>query len=78
MCNGNGIEPAVFIRTLIGIMPSIVRHDNFSSCGENRGRKLNHILVAFSFVNLAVVAGVFVFALYILNSHGPLFTVETR
>ena len=71
MCNGNGIEPAVFIRTLIGIMPSIVRHDNFSSCGENRGRKLNHILVAFSFVNLAVVAGVFVFALYILNSHGP-------
>ena len=29
------------------------------------------MMVAFSFVSLAFVAGAFVFALYILNSHGP-------
>ncbi|MBU3951448.1 MAG: heterodisulfide reductase, partial [Proteobacteria bacterium] len=34
-------------------------------------RKILHMMVAFSFTSLAFVAGAFVFALYVLNSHGP-------
>lgn len=42
-----------------------------ATCSENKERKISHMMVAFSFTSLAVVAGVFVFALYVLNSHGP-------
>jgi quinone-modifying oxidoreductase subunit QmoC len=65
------IEPMKLIKTLIKIFPSILMHKDFSTCGENRQRKLSHLLVSVSFVNLALVAGIFVFALYILNAHGP-------
>ncbi len=67
----NKLNITEFIKTMVKIFPSIMKHDKFSSCSENKTRKLSHILVSFSFVSLAFVAGVFVIALYILNSHGP-------
>ncbi len=60
-----------FLITLVRQLPAIIRHERFSSCSENKGRKISHMMVAFSFTSLAFVAGAFVFALYVLNSHGP-------
>ncbi len=60
-----------FIKTLISIFPSILKHENFSTCSENKSRKISHMLVSFSFIGLAFVAGAFVFAIYVLDSHGP-------
>lgn len=60
-----------FLITIITQLPAIIRHERFSTCSENKGRKISHMMVAFSFASLAFVAGVFVFALYVLNSHGP-------
>ena len=60
-----------FLKAAAREVPAIIRHDRFASCGENKGRKLSHMMVAFSFVSLAFVAGAFVFALYVLQSHGP-------
>ncbi len=59
-----------FLITIITQLPAIIRHEGFSSCSENK-RKISHMMVAFSFVSLAFVAGAFVFALYVLNSHAP-------
>ncbi len=60
-----------FLITIVTQLPAIIRHERFSSCSENKGRKISHMMVAFSFTSLAFVAGAFVFALYVLNSHGP-------
>ncbi|MCG8687395.1 MAG: quinone-interacting membrane-bound oxidoreductase complex subunit QmoC [Desulfobacterales bacterium] len=60
-----------FLITMVKRLPEIIRHQRFSTCSENKGRKVSHMMVSFSFVSLAFVAGAFVFALYVLNSHGP-------
>ncbi|HCY88051.1 MAG TPA: heterodisulfide reductase [Desulfobacteraceae bacterium] len=60
-----------FLQILVRELPGIIRHDRFTTCSDNKHRKMSHIMVAFSFTSLAFVAGAFVFALYILNSHGP-------
>ncbi len=65
------ISPVEFFKILIRELPGIIRHDRFSSCSENKSRKLSHIMVSASFAGLAFVAGAFVFALYALGSHGP-------
>ena len=60
-----------FLIIMITQLPGIITHEGFSTCSENKGRKISHMMVAFSFASLAFVAGAFVFALYVLNSHGP-------
>ncbi|MCP3940173.1 MAG: heterodisulfide reductase [Desulfobacteraceae bacterium] len=60
-----------FLVTIITQLPAIIKHEQFSTCSENKGRKISHMMVSFSFASLAFVAGAFVFALYVLNSHGP-------
>ena len=72
----DGVKPESFkmdrfLKILFSNLSSIIRHKRFSNCSENSGRKLSHMMVSFSFFSLAFVAGAFVFALYILNSHGP-------
>ena len=60
-----------FLVDLVTQLPGIIKHERFSTCSENKGQKISHMMVAFSFTSLAFVAGAFVFALYVLNSHGP-------
>jgi quinone-modifying oxidoreductase subunit QmoC len=60
-----------FLITIISQLPAIIKHERFSSCSENKSRKISHMMVAFSFTSLAFVAGAFVFAIYVLNSHAP-------
>jgi quinone-modifying oxidoreductase, subunit QmoC len=69
--DGGPIKPVAFLKTLVTTLPSIVAHTKFGDCGQSGQRKTSHMLVSFSFVNLAMVAGAFVFALYVLNRHGP-------
>ncbi|MBI9085300.1 MAG: quinone-interacting membrane-bound oxidoreductase complex subunit QmoC [Desulfobacterales bacterium] len=71
LSNDTPVEPVAFLKTLVTTLPEIIKHEKFATCTQNRGRKLSHMLVSFSYLNLALVAGTFVFALYILDSHGP-------
>ena len=49
----------------------IVKHEKFADCQQQANRKTSHIMVSFSVVSLAFVAGVFALALYLFNSHAP-------
>lgn len=49
----------------------IIKHEKFSDCKNTSGRKISHIMVSFSFVSLAFVAGFFALSLYLINSHAP-------
>ena len=65
------IEPIGFISALIRVIPTILKHQKFSDCTENKERSLAHILVLYSFVGLAIVTGIFFVHIYILQWHGP-------
>lgn len=60
-----------FLRSLVCTIPTILSHNKFSQCTENKDRYVPHILVLFSFVGLFIVTQCFFVALYILQIHGP-------
>jgi quinone-modifying oxidoreductase subunit QmoC len=60
-----------FLKSLLCTLPTILRHNKFSECSENKDRYVSHLLVFYSFLGLFVVTNVFFVALYILQSPGP-------
>ncbi|MBW2020187.1 MAG: quinone-interacting membrane-bound oxidoreductase complex subunit QmoC [Deltaproteobacteria bacterium] len=60
-----------FLKSVVCILPTILRHSKFSQCSTNKDRYLAHILVLFSFIGLFVVTSFFFVALYILHEPGP-------
>jgi quinone-modifying oxidoreductase subunit QmoC len=60
-----------FLKAIICTLPTILSHNKFSECSQNKGRYLSHILVFFSFLGLFVVTNIFFVALYILRAPGP-------
>ncbi|MBW1677287.1 MAG: quinone-interacting membrane-bound oxidoreductase complex subunit QmoC [Deltaproteobacteria bacterium] len=60
-----------FLKSIACALPTILSHNKFSQCSENKGRYLSHILVFFSFLGLFVVTNIFFVALYILQIPGP-------
>lgn len=65
------IDPLEFLRTFIRVIPLILKHRRFSTCNENSKRTTSHMMVLFSFVALALVAGIFGASLHLLNVPGP-------
>ncbi|MBT8340125.1 MAG: quinone-interacting membrane-bound oxidoreductase complex subunit QmoC [Desulfatitalea sp.] len=65
------IEPVEFIRSLIKVLPTIMRHNRFSECGENKDRATAHMMVLFGFIGLFIVTGTFFFAEWVLHIEGP-------
>ena len=60
-----------FIKALPRILPTILKHDKFSDCSENKDRATAHLMVFWSFVGLFIVTNVFFVALYVFQQHGP-------
>jgi quinone-modifying oxidoreductase, subunit QmoC len=65
------INPVEFLKSLIAVIPTIIKHDKFNSCTENTERSTQHMMVLFSFIGLAVVTGIFFVVLYVFQTHGP-------
>jgi len=63
------------IKALVGAsikaVLTILKHDKFDECGENKDRSLAHMLVFFGFLGLFIVTSIFFFVLYGLKIHGP-------
>ena len=70
LSDGNSIEPIAFLRILIANSRQSSNMKIRDMHAESK-TKTKHMLVSISFFNLALVAGAFVLALYIFNSHGP-------
>jgi quinone-modifying oxidoreductase subunit QmoC len=65
------LELLGFIQALIRVIPSILKHDKFSECTENKDRSTAHIMVFYSFIALFIVTNIFFIHLYVLQIHGP-------
>jgi quinone-modifying oxidoreductase subunit QmoC len=60
-----------FLKSILCVLPTILRHSKFSECTSNKDRYVSHLLVFFSFLGLFVVTNIFFVALYILQVPGP-------
>jgi len=65
------IDPAGFIRSLIKVVPTIMTHQRFNECGENKERSTAHMMVLFAFIGLFVVTNCFFAAEWIFHIEGP-------
>ncbi len=60
-----------FIEALIRVLPTILKHNKFSECGENQDRATSHLMVFYSFIGLFIVTNIFFVVLYVFQIHGP-------
>lgn len=65
------INPVEFVKSLIAVIPKILKHNKFNECTENTERSTQHMMVLFGFIGLAIVTGTFFVVLYVFQIHGP-------
>ncbi|MFO7963920.1 MAG: quinone-interacting membrane-bound oxidoreductase complex subunit QmoC [Desulfobacterales bacterium] len=65
------IQPVEFIKSLVAVVPKILKHDKFNECTENTDRSTQHMMVLFGFIGLFIVTAIFFVVLYGFGIHGP-------
>jgi quinone-modifying oxidoreductase subunit QmoC len=60
-----------FIPAVKKALPTILKHDKFSECTENRERATAHLMVFYSFIGLFIVTGIFFIVLDVFHIPGP-------
>lgn len=65
------IDPKGMILGLLRVIPTILKHDKFNECSENKDRATAHMMVLFGFIGLFIVTNIFFVAIYGLQIHGP-------
>jgi quinone-modifying oxidoreductase subunit QmoC len=69
--NKQKIDPIGFVQALGNVIPTILKHNKFNECGENKDRATSHMMVFFSFIGLLIVTGCFFAAEWIFHIEGP-------
>ena len=59
------------VKAAISALLTVLKHDKFNECGENKKRATAHMLVLFSFIGLFIVTNCFFIAEWILHIEGP-------
>ncbi|MEA3415536.1 MAG: quinone-interacting membrane-bound oxidoreductase complex subunit QmoC [Thermodesulfobacteriota bacterium] len=65
------LEIGGLIRALFTVLPTILKHNKFSECLENKDRTTAHLMVFYSFIGLFIVTSIFFVVLYVFQTHGP-------
>jgi quinone-modifying oxidoreductase subunit QmoC len=69
--NKQTIDPMGFIQALIRVIVTILKHQRFNECGENKERATAHMMVLFGFIGLFIVTACFFIADWVLHIDGP-------
>lgn len=69
--NKDRVEPGAFIQALIRVLPTILKHNKFTECDENKDRATAHLMVFYAFIGLFIVTNIFFVVLYVFQIHGP-------
>lgn len=65
------IDPLEFAKAFLRTIPTILKHDKFNECTENRERSTAHMMVLFGFIGLFIVTNIFFVVMYVFQIHGP-------
>ena len=60
-----------FVKAFIRILPTILKHDKFNECTENRERSTAHMMVLYGFIGLFIVTNIFFVVFYVFHIEGP-------
>jgi quinone-modifying oxidoreductase subunit QmoC len=60
-----------FLSTFVGVLLTILKHNKFDQCTENKERSTAHMMVLYGFIGCAVVTGFAVILLYLFGAPGP-------
>lgn len=68
------IEVVGFIKAFLKVIPTILKHNKFSDCTENKDREVAHLLTMYGFIGLFIVTSVIFVLLYgsYLLPEGPI------
>ena len=69
--NKEKIEPVGFIMSLVKIIPTVLKHNKFSDCTENKEREVAHLLTMYGFIGCFIVTASFFIAEWVLHIEGP-------
>jgi quinone-modifying oxidoreductase subunit QmoC len=59
------------VKAAISVVLTVLKHDKFNECTENKSRATAHMLVLFSFIGLFIVTNCFFIAEWVLHIEGP-------
>ena len=59
------------LQAFVRVLPTILKHEKFSECSENKDRTTAHLMVLYGFIGLFIVTNIFFFVLYIFHIPGP-------
>ncbi len=65
------IDPFGFLKALGRILPTVLKHEKFNDCSENRERSTSHMMVLFGFIGLFIVTNCFFLAEWVFHIEGP-------
>lgn len=65
------IDPVGFVKSLIAVVPTILKHRKFNECTENDNRATPHMMVLLAFIGLFIVTGSFFLAEWVFHIEGP-------
>lgn len=59
------------VKGIITVLPSILKHNKFSECSENKDRSTAHMMVLYGFIGLFIMTAYAFIALYLFHNPGP-------
>ena len=65
------LEIGGLVRAMFTVLPTILKHNKFTECSENKERATAHLMVFYSFIGLFIVTSIFFVVLYVFQIHGP-------
>ncbi|MDL2268572.1 quinone-interacting membrane-bound oxidoreductase complex subunit QmoC [Desulfosarcina sp. OttesenSCG-928-A07] len=69
--NKEKIDPIEFAKTFVKVLPTIMKHERFNECSENKERSTAHMMVLFSFIGLFIVTACFFIGEWVFHIEGP-------
>ena len=65
------LDAGRMVKAAISVVLTVLKHDKFNECTENKSRATAHMLVLFSFIGLFIVTNCFFIAEWVLHIEGP-------
>jgi quinone-modifying oxidoreductase subunit QmoC len=62
--NKDKIEVAGFFMALLKVIPTILKHNKFAECTENKERQIAHLLTLYGFIGLFIVTSIIFVVMY--------------
>ncbi len=59
------------VKGIITVLPSILKHNKFTECTENKDRSTAHMMVLYGFIGLFIMTAYGFIALYLFQNPGP-------